>query len=311
MLSPPTKWTRGRYPSVSVKPYRGLTVAVCAYDGTVRSGIKCCVGTIDKVTGVTQWGDPAECADRGSHPSVSLLHTNGRLYVIEANSFFQSSKGFQYRLGEVNVGNKTIEWGIPYHHEGIHPKVSTKDDGTAMAVAKKRNNILLYRGSVNINDRMAVWRNGDPILDFHGMKPDISINADKIVVACCSGGMIRFKIGRIIGQNLDWISVSDRSYGLNPSISLNSDGDIMEVHQTRSGRKLSRCCGRIDDNEIIWEESKVHDYGEYPSVSLCDDGYFYEVHKTNLGWRLFILPGQLMTPNVSLGWESLLHATFN
>ena len=116
---------------------------------------------------------------------------------------------------------------------------------------------------MNIHDKKAVWRNKDTILDFLGMKPDISINADKIVVACCSGGMIRFKIGRIIGQDFNWISMSECSYGLNPSISLNSDGDIMEVHQTRSGRKLSRCCGHINDNnEIIWGERKVHDYGE-------------------------------------------------
>ena len=311
MLSPPTKWMKGRSPSVSVKPYRGLTVAVCVYDGTVSPGIDCCVGTIDKVTGVTQWGNPAACADRGSHPSVSLLHTNGRLYVIEANSFFLSWQGFQYRVGEVNVDNKTIEWGTPDASDGTHPKVSTKDDGTVMAVTEKGNNIQLYRGSVNINDRKAVWRNAIAIPDFIGTKPDISINADKIVVACCSSqSLVYFKIGRINGENLDWISVSDSSYGWNPSISLNSNGAIMEVHQTWSGRKLSRCCGYIDDNnKIIWGERKVHDYGEYPSVSLCDDGYFYEVHKTNFGWYLFFLPGQLMTPNVSLGL--VLLATFN
>ena len=143
MLSPPTRWISGRYPSVSVKPYRDLTVAVCVYDGTLRPGIDCCVGTINKITGVTQWGNPAVCADRGSHPSVSLLHTNEKLYVIEANSFFWSSQGFQSRVGEVNVDNKTIEWGTPDFYKGIHPKVSTRGDGTAMAVSKKQNNILI------------------------------------------------------------------------------------------------------------------------------------------------------------------------
>ena len=304
MQGPPTPWNTGRCPSVSVKPYGDATVAVCAYDFSFGYGIKCCVGKVtDKFAGVMEWGVPAACSDWGYDPGVSLLRVNGKLYVIEANS----SKSifitkFQYRVGEVDDFNKTITRGTPDKSKGFHPKISTKDDGTVMAVAEKGHSSDSNHGKINLENNKVAWKATFEIPKFCGVKPDISINANKIVVACRSGMIIRFKVGTF-DENIIWgdINVPHLSNGRNPSISINSTGDIMEVHQTWAGRMLSRCCGHVGDDYMInWGESKIHDYGEYPSISLCDDGFLYEVHKTHFGRQLFIVPGRMSTPNVSL-----------
>ena len=92
------------------------------------------MGTIDKVTGLTKWGEAAVCCYRAWRPSVSLFCADGKLYVVEANSFFWT-ESFLYRVGEVDLNNKTIDWSTPDILGGINPKVSAMDDGTLMAVA--------------------------------------------------------------------------------------------------------------------------------------------------------------------------------
>lgn len=300
--SAPTRWATGRYPSVSVKSYGDLTVAVCAYDFTFSNGINCCVGAIDKITGFTEWGAPTVCCYRGWRPSVSLFCANEKLYVFEANSFFWT-ESFLYRIGEVDVNSKTVAWGSPDIIGGVNPKVSATDGGTVMAVAvrgRQSKTMHLHRGTVDTHTKKVAWTAILEIPDFRGVEPDISINASKIVIVCRSvDDTIQFKIGRMNEEDI-WVSShlsvnNNFVYGRNPSISLNSDGVIMEVHQSRALRKLSRHCGHArDDNSISWSESKTQDPGEFPSISLCEDGFFYEVHKTNFGIHLYTMPGQLI-----------------
>ena len=326
-LESPIKWTRGRYPSVSVKPHGGVIVAVCIYDVTLGDAIRYAVGIISEGSDggyITNWGQMNGTCGRGKCPSVALFGVEEKLYAIETHT---SSPRWRPRLcccvGEVKLDDKVIQWGATHSFDdgvsthsfdgvsthsfddGVSPKVSTKDDGKAMIVAQSRRNtcIQLYAGTVDPKTMRFECKSSQIIPDFHGVEPDICINASKIVVTCRSDGsdILRFKIGSI-GEKLSvtWNSVSclpdhdNNMYGKYPSISLNSSGFIMEVHQTLKGRKLRHNCGRVeDDSSINWGGSEGLHFGEFPSISLCDDGFFYEVHKTRLGFHLYRMQGKL------------------
>ena len=156
----------------------------------------------------------------------------------------------------------------------------------------------LHHGTVNTHTKKVDWVGISEIPDFRGVEPDICINASKIVIACRSvDDTIQFKIGSRNKEENIWGSScllvnGNFVHGRNPSISLNSNDDIIEVHQTWALRKLSHCCGHVEGDHLInWGESKMQDAGEFPSISLCDDGFFYEVHKTYFGIHLFTMPG--------------------
>ena len=320
MLSLPTQWTSGRYPSVSVKPHGDVKVVVCVYDVTVGNNIYYCVGVINKDMGVTDWGTIGEVCGSGWRPRAALVSMSEKLYIIETHCF-DSSK-FCSRVGEVKLDSKTITWGISdSSKDGVNPSISATctDDGTAMVGTamvvtedRRSNRIQLYSGTLNTEHRKVEWKEITDIPNFRGMEPDICIGANIIVVVCRCGSyrsIIRFKTGQIERDlHISWASASELprsdsgNYrdGRNPSISFNSSGAIVEVHQTWTLRKLSWSCGLVKRGSITWGESKIHDFGEYPSISLCDDGFFYEIHKTHFGTHLFTEQGQLITQTVSL-----------
>lgn len=301
MLTFPTQWETGRYSSVSMKPFGGATVIVSVHDVVFSRYLHYSVGIVNQHTGETEWGEVISY-DTGRHPSVSLMHKDGELYVIETHC--NHFKSCYYLIGIVHILRKRITWKPSrFLCHGLKPKVSTKDDGTVMIVKEKSyswSNIIQYHiGRLDTQDQQVVWNDKEAVItDFHGVEPDITVNRSNIVVMCRSTNRttgLQFKKGTLYDDlAVTWNNTSVfRSNGKNPSISLNSDGNIVEVHQKPITRQLSYCCGRIMDNSILWGKIKTQGNGEYPTVSLSDDGYVYETHKTNFGIHLFHIQGEL------------------
>ncbi len=135
------------------------------------------------------------------------------------------------------------------------------------------------------------------ILDFDGVEPDVAISDTTIVVICRTGlSTLQTKVGTIHSdRQIHWgPTMPLSSTGINPTISINSKGYVVEIHQTKMFRSLIRNCGHIlPDKTIAWKQASTYTQGEYPTVSINDDNFVFEMHKSNFGLKLFHSQGEL------------------
>ncbi|BDD07739.1 hypothetical protein FUAX_01710 [Fulvitalea axinellae] len=64
-------------------------------------------------------------------------------------------------------------------------------------------------------------------------------------------------------------------------VGMDKNGNIVEVHQSRSSYTIWYHTGKIKGNHIEWSSSRKYDTGRVPSVDLNDNGTVVEVHKTS------------------------------
>ena len=91
----------------------------------------------------------------------------------------------------------------------------------------------------------------------------------------------------------DGSSVGDKNFGkaavydtgTSPSIALNNENVVVEVHKSENHDTLWYRVGRVEGGRINWEknngkESTEYDKGVQPSVAITNDGLVIEVHKS-------------------------------
>lgn len=271
-------------------------IVVLVQDTSLRPDLSYRVGSVRKEAGEVEWGT-VRVYDRGQYPSVSLINIEDVLYVIETHLGFVNFRYCYYKIGKVNTRDKNIEWirsDSIFFCKGKNAKVSANDNGTVTVVTEENlswgDYLHLYVGKIDTQNMTITWVSSDSVIqDMQGVEPDVSINGQTIVVACCARGtgrIIQFRKGTINNDlSVGWNGVVSelKASGASPSISLNSDGNIVEVHQAKNWpwKELSFCCGHIkDDHSILWGESRIHTSGQYPSISLSDDGYIFEMHRS-------------------------------
>ena len=305
LLDYPTKWVRGKYSGVDLTNSSQNKAVICVHDVALDSKLHCHVGIIDHTSSRTAWGD-MKYYDTGQYPSVALITMGDKLYAVEVHLSDYRSDCY-YNVFEVNTRDKSIQSGSScYFCRGKNPKVAANDKGTVIVVKEKPYSVAdylqLFIGKFDPNTKRIDWKFQDLVVPgFCGVQPDVAINLNKIVIACRSDGKIRFRIGSINDDlTIKWGTTSElqaegdnSTSGRSPSIALNSNGTIVETHQSWALRKLGYCYGRVIEDSILWVENKTHDTGEYPCISLSDDGTIVEVHKTNLGSNLFWRMGEV------------------
>ena len=298
----PVPRDHGRFPSISVRTCKGVTIVVSVHDVFWDRGLYYRVGISNNAAYTTEWGDTTKY-DTGEHPSVSLVCINDVVYAIECHRA-DSHKRCYYHVGKVFPTGKTIVWG-PSHElcRGRKPKVCTNDNGTVMIIKEEpatfwSTQIHYFIGSVNIDRQIVDWKMSEvPLPNFEGAEPNLSIALDQVVMVCRHGSSIRFKMGTI-QEDLaivwkDHLNSNVKTKGNHPCVSLNSHGNILAFHQEDYTRAMCFWYGRIENNMIVWNLNRVHDNGEYISVFLSDDGYTYELHKSKVGRTIWYTQGEL------------------
>ena len=301
-LTAPTKWVEGKYSGVDLSNGQDKAV-VCVRDVGQFKKLYYHVGAIDGVK--IAWGDTRDY-DTGRYPSVALIEMGGSLYAIEVH---QSSiyNSCYYKVGKVKTSNKSILWEHSVCFSGgKNPKLAANDNGIVVAVKEMswsyHNNLQLVVGVFDPTAMKINWKPDQTVPDFCGVEPDVAINPNKIVIACCNKG-IRFKMGTINNDDhsICWVDASyerrilgEGDYGwstrpASPSIALNSHGTIVETHYVypswplMSKSVLSYHYGRVSKDSILWEDESIsRNLGEYPCISLSNDGTIFEVQKTGI-----------------------------
>ena len=131
-----------------------------------------------------------------------------------------------------------------------------------------------------------------------GVEPDVSIIENKVIVVYRSGRLwshLDYRIGVIAQNEIQWHAVMTLpASGVNPSISMNRRGYVVEAHQT-NWRQICHLHGHVVHNSIVWHgtASEGAGFGVDPSISLADDESVIEMHKTPLLPRLLQSEGLL------------------
>ena len=71
-----------------------------------------------------------------------------------------------------------------------------------------------------------------------------------------------------------------RDRGNNPSIAINEDGKVMEVHDSGSGTLWYWTGQMTTDGSVEWKRHGSYDTGQTPAIALNNDGWFVEVHQS-------------------------------
>ena len=241
---------------------------------------------------------------------MALAKISDRLYAIEVHRAILDKTCF-LRVGAVNKKDRTITWGDPHPKlrlecSVVKPKISVARNGVFFLIHEKaysRYDLQYHFGRLEkdqLEDQETLrFRNLNHCLPsgLRGVEPDVSIIENKIIVVYRSGfwNRLDYRIGVIAQNEIQWHAVTTLpASGVNPSISINGRGYVVEAHQT----KLKQIChlhGHIVHNSIVWHgmASEGAGFGEYPSISLADDECVIEMHKGLLPHRLLQSVGLL------------------
>ncbi|HAG82986.1 MAG TPA: hypothetical protein DCL61_17955 [Cyanobacteria bacterium UBA12227] len=148
-----------------------------------------------------------------------------------------------------------------------------------------------------------------------GTQPSVALNDDNVVVEVHQGDWriftkndLAYRAGRVNGKNqIDWQPVNAEGElgakydtGNNPSVAVNNQGLVVEVHETGTGEIWYHIAQLKPDKPNNWVEFQsgiYYDKGYSPSVAINDNEIVVEVHqseglKTDLWYRTGRVNGQ-------------------
>lgn len=144
---PTFKMGGGVQPGVAITD-DGLVVAVHQAGKTFGSSLWYEVGQLDKNSGNITWGTAVEY-DTGSYPNVTI---NNEGWVIETHDS-KASEDHWYKIGKVNPGNNTIDFGGTVAMDGRRDLAFFKGGDTFIQVGDN-----YYRfGRIDRNTRQMAW----------------------------------------------------------------------------------------------------------------------------------------------------------
>ena len=290
---------RGRRSSVCLHPTREL--AVCIYEADQGGATRRLRYRVSSVGNRTSWSEELLYGG-GKYPSVALACID-TITIAIATHQSEVAKDCYCKIGIVDQENQIIKWQDTGKFRGVRPKICASDIGTVIIIYEETYSYEKIRykiGKVNIQPQPKIIWNQDTnsrIPDLNGVEPDVAISKDTTVVMCRTGyNTLNVKVGKIHSNDeIEWAATSPLpSHGINPAISTNSQGDVVELHQTKTLRRLCQTTGYILPSRTIhWRKTSIHTTGEYPTISLDESGFILEMHKTNIGTKLFQSQGLL------------------
>ena len=190
-----------------------------------------------------------------------------------------------------------------------------KKDGTVIIVMEKKFGLFTYFGlgyligKLNVNGDQTKWKvdfkptmadeiEATQIAYITGVEPTVACHENKVFVICHRNiSTLIFIVGTLDHGNTSISSWKEENplegAGICPSISINSEGYIVESHSTVT-RSIVSSAGKVEGDTIRWRHEKCpHTGGEFPSISLADDRYVITLHKRELGYTIFSQEGNL------------------
>jgi len=112
-----------------------------------------------------------------------------------------------------------------------------------------------------------------------------------------------YHIGNMNGATVNWGGSKKYSNGYNPSIAINNNNLVVEVHETSNvvSNSMYYKVGTVNGNSIDWGNDGKYDTGKQPSVAINDHGVVVEVHKSQGPDTLWYRVGQINGKSIDWG----------
>ena len=256
--SQPVWYDKGALPSVTVIHFEGNFYVIethVAMDGVRRLYLN--IGKLDTNTKTIEWcrhpGTNSGACERfdtdsrkGKKPKI-CANDQGVIIVYE-ESFALNS--ILYHCGQLQVRNGEpccrIDWKaqsrILSGVRGVEPDLALSNDTLAI-IYRSGSTVRSRIGTVN---NYAIATSNDQELPFKGRCPSISINTHGYMFACCQSLAGRW-LYRCCGHTLSqWKSaVPQTFFGEYPTVTLDDDGVLIELHKDNVGASLYKSEGTM------------------------------------------------------------------
>jgi hypothetical protein len=260
--------------------------------------------------------------------SSTAMHYSGLIVEVHdsTNPVFYST-GSWYHIGKVNASGTKVNWGPSRHLTccfAMYPSVAITNEGYvifsySISKTKQDSRLRIMVGTLDVNggvDQTIQWKTDSLPLDS-GFHNTLAVNASGVIAEAHESGSggkgIYYRLGHLKDPaNGDFNVVWDtgdygQKYGdgINPHISINDSGEVVEVHQASANDpKLHYIRGKLKANSIEFNNSqpRYNDNGQRPAVALLNDGYLVEVHDN--GDSVYYRTGQLDAKDASkIDWS--------
>lgn len=176
------------------------------------------------------------------------------------------------------------------YDSGREATVALNDSGVAVQVHKGTTGDKLYYrvGQVNQVTRQVAW--GGSVSWGNGAKPSVAVDAlGNVVVLHTVYNEVTPDIYSCVGRanvttrSIDWYGCEVTDTGTNPTLAMNKDGGVVEVHngsRDDNRTKLYARVGRLDvaSHRVIFGASQSFDTGADSSVTVNQAGTVVEAH---------------------------------
>lgn len=257
------------------------------------------------------WGMEAE-VDTGEDPDVAVNNLGVVVEVHESPTTYD----LWYRVGLIRGG--LIEWGSSHYYDtGIKPSVDLNDDGVVVEMhSNELGTVLWYHvGEVDVQNRTINF--GGAIRHDTGRRPSIAINNRGQVIEVHSsevcipnpiedvGCGLWYQVGEVdlAARRIHFGGSHKYDSGLNPSVDLNDDGLLVEVHESQNHDDLWYWTGRLNPAAKTFTKLAHgrYDTGRNPAVAINSAGRVVEVHESENTITLWSSIGAISGTDLQLG----------
>jgi hypothetical protein len=270
----------------------------------------------------------ARTFDTGEQTSVSIARNSN--YIVEFHKSENTNKMW-YHVGRLIAqwpSGYVVSWGKS-HEMDIKvewPSVTVTKEGYVIVVnspyGQVVNQIMYWVGKINIGgseDQDIQWYVKQQ--DFgYGFHPSVAVNSSgqiALVYECRNGCIpeLDYRLGHLENPaagkfNIVWDTGKDAIHydrGINPHISINDSGQVIEVHQVAAKEYLLHYRrGTLSSTSINFQPSVRYDNeGKQPAVTLTNSGKVIELHTHQYNTAVFSRTGNLNANDPSrVDWSS-------
>ena len=270
--------------------------------------------------------------------SSTAMHYSGMVVEVHDSKGYAYSTGLYYHIGKLDASGTKVTWSPSKPISGktipgklnaqwccapVYPSVAITNEGYVIVTysdgVKKNSNLDYMVGTLKLNgdlEQKIQWKTDKEPFDsgYHGT---IAVNASGVIAEAHESGSggkgIYFRRGHLTDPaggdfHIIWDTGDEGKWysnGINPHISINDSGEVVEVHQVASNdHKLHYIRGKLKAKSIEFNASQpnYNNNGQRPAVALLNDGSLVELHDN--GSSVYYRTGQLDSKDASkINWS--------
>ena len=198
---------------------------------------------------------------------------------------------------------------------GSNPSCAINASGVVVEIHKTQGPAdYLYWWVGQVNGVTLHWTGHDTDRFDKGYNPSVALTDGNVVLEVHDLGGVTlncwYSTGVVSGDRIDWDKGEKDKYtgGRDPTVAVNKQGVVVEVHNREVGDPLFWFVGQLSGTKLKWTGHDKDSFGNgvNPSVAINSSGTVVEVHDSGFG-RLWYTIGQVAGDTIN--WNG--HANYD